>query len=205
MLPSSETLRRFTTGERWIHFTLAALMGICMVTAAMLYFDPISAFVGRRDLLATIHYAAGLLIPLPLIIGALRSRAFRRDSGQLNRFHPYDWQWLRSARARKAHEVEVGKFNAGQKLNSAFTLGAVMILFGTGLMLHYFALFTDDVRTGATFVHDFTAAAVVIVAGGHIWMAYGDPEARKGLRTGRVDLQWARRHHSLWAAEETDE
>lgn len=205
MPPSSDRLSRFSAGERWIHLTLAGLMGICIATAAMLYFDPISTFVGRRELLATIHYAAGLLIPVPIIVGAVRSRAFRRDAGRLNRFSPDDWRWLRSSRRRRSGELGVGKFNAGQKLNSAFTLGAVMVLFGTGLMLHYFALFTDDVRTGATFVHDFMAAAVVIVAGGHIWMAYGDPEARKGLQSGTVDPDWARREHSLWAAEELDE
>ena len=70
-------------------------------------------------------------------------------------------------------------------------------------MLHYFALFSDDIRTGATFVHDLFAAAVVIVSGGHVWMALKDPEARRGLRTGYVTREWAEAEHALWAAELT--
>lgn len=202
MPPSPERLRRFSAGERAIHFALALLMGLCIVTAALLYVDPLSALVGRRDLVASVHFACGLLLPVPLLIGAWRSRSFRRDAGRLNRFHSRDWQWLRS-RDRRSGAIPVDKFNAGQKLNSAFVLGAVLVMFGTGLMLHYFALFADDIRTGATFVHDMFAAAVVIISGGHVWMAYRDPEARKGLRTGTVDATWARYEHSLWAEEET--
>jgi formate dehydrogenase subunit gamma len=94
-----------------------------------------------------------------------------------------------------------GKFNAGQKLNSAFTLGAILVLLVTGLMLHWFDLFTDSLRTGATFVHDMTATAVAVVVAGHLWMAARDTEARRGMRTGEVSAAWAAREHALWAAE----
>ena len=97
--------------------------------------------------------------------------------------------------------IPSGKFNAGQKLNSAFVLGSVLVLFATGLMLHHFALFPDAIRTGATFVHDTFAAAVVVVSAGHLWMAAHDPEARRGLRTGFVTPGWAQREHALWAAQ----
>lgn len=40
---------------------------------------------------------------------------------------------------------------------------------------------------------------MVIVIAGHVWKAFGDPESRRGLRTGSVDAQWARREHPLWA------
>jgi formate dehydrogenase subunit gamma len=174
-------------------------MGICIVTAAMLYWGPLSTLVGRRETVETVHYASGLLLPLPLIIGALASRAFREDVRRLNRFLPGDGRWLRSSDRRRGG-FPSGKFNAGQKLNSAFVLAAVLILFATGLMLHYFSLFPDDISTGATFVHDAFAAAVVIVSAGHLWMAWQDPEARRGLRTGFVSRRWAEREHALWAA-----
>lgn len=195
-----DALRRFSQGERWIHFSLATLFGICMLTAAMLYFATLSTLVGHRDLVARIHFITGLLLPLPLLLGAFVSQPFREDVRRLNRFVPDDWNWLRS-RDRRTGRIPVGKFNAGQKLNSAFVAGAVLILFGTGLMLHFFGFFTDTVRTGATFVHDMQAAAVAVVAAGHMWMAWMDPGARGGLRTGFVDRRWADAEHGAWAAE----
>jgi formate dehydrogenase subunit gamma len=182
-----------------MHASFGTLMGICIVTAAMLYWGPLSTLVGRREQVETIHYTSGLLLPLPLIIGALASRAFREDVRRLNRFLPGDGRWLRSSQ-RRSGAFPSGKFNAGQKLNAAFVLAAVIILFATGLMLHYFSLFPDDISTGATFVHDAFAAAVVIVSAGHLWMAWQDPEARRGLRTGFVPRGWAEREHALWAA-----
>jgi formate dehydrogenase subunit gamma len=199
MPPSPDRIHRFSPGERWIHASLGTLMGICIVTAAMLYWGPLSTLVGRRETVETVHYTSGLLLPLPLIIGSAASRAFREDVRRLNRFLPGDGRWLRSS-GRRGGGFPSGKFNAGQKLNSAFVLSAVLILFATGLMLHYFSLFPDDISTGATFVHDAFAAAVVIVSAGHLWMAWQDPEARRGLRTGFVSRGWAEREHALWAA-----
>jgi formate dehydrogenase subunit gamma len=196
---SPDRIRRFSQGERWIHLAFGSLIGVCILTAAMLYWGPLSTLVGRRNLVATVHFIAGLLLPLPLVIGALASRAFRADVRRLNRFLPGDVPWLRSSR-RRSGAFPSGKFNAGQKLNSAFTLGALLVLLATGLMLNYFSLFPDDISTGATFVHDVFAAAVVVVAAGHLWMAWQDPEARRGLRTGWVSRRWAEREHALWAA-----
>jgi formate dehydrogenase subunit gamma len=68
-------------------------------------------------------------------------------------------------------------------------------------MLRYFGLFADSTRTGATFVHDATALAVIVVTLGHISFAWADPEARVGLRTGSVSAVWANHEHPLWAAE----
>ena len=197
---SPERLPRFTPGQRWIHAGVSLFTGVCILTAAMLYFGPISTLVGRRDLVETVHYSSGLLIPVPLLAGLAFSADFRADVRRLNRFLPGDWAWLRSPH-RRSGRFPSGKFNAGQKLNSAFSLGAIGILLVTGLMLHYFSLFGDSIRTGATFVHDLTAAALAVVAAGHVWMALNDPEARRGLRTGTVTREWAEAEHALWAAE----
>jgi formate dehydrogenase subunit gamma len=195
--PPSEDLRRFTAGERWLHLTFGTLMGVLMVTAALLYVDPLSQLVGRRALLAQIHFWSGLFLPLPLMVAMLLSQAFRSDANRLNRFLPHDWVWLRRA-VRGDTSGPSGKFNAGQKLNSAFVFGATIVMFVTGLMLHFFEPLPDNVRTGATFVHDMFALAVMVMGAGHIWMAWSDPEARLGLRSGFVSRGWVRRKHPLW-------
>ncbi|MEU9027503.1 cytochrome b/b6 domain-containing protein [Streptomyces sp. NPDC048383] len=189
-------VRRFGRAERWVHRLTAALMGVCVVSAGCLYLPPLAELVGRRHPVVTVHEWSGLLLPLPLL-GGLASRAFRTDLRFLNRFGPHDRVWLRSALRRRGPRP-AGKFNAGQKLYAAWLAGAVLVMLGTGLLMWFTGLAPLAVRTGATFVHDWLALAVGIVLAGHIGKAPGDPEARRGLRTGYVARWWAEHEHPLW-------
>ncbi len=194
-----DQLARFTRSERWVHWATAALFGGCLLTAACLYVPQLSELVGRRRLIATAHLWTGLLLPAPMVLGWAFA-AYRADVRRLNRFNRADWLWLRS-RDRRGGRVPVGKFNAGQKLNAAFTAGAILVMLGTGLLMWFPSLVGVQYRTGATFVHDWLAAGIVVVLIGHVWMAARDPMARQGMRTGRVSEGWARREHGQWAAE----
>ncbi|WP_179203381.1 cytochrome b/b6 domain-containing protein, partial [Streptomyces griseiscabiei] len=90
------------------------------------------------------------------------------------------------------------KFNAGQKLYASWIAGATLVMLATGLMMWFTHLTPLMWRTSATFVHDWLALTIGIVLAGHIGMALGDPEARRGLRTGSVSKEWADREHPLW-------
>lgn len=195
-------LTRFSRGERWTHRTTAILTMVLIATAAALYIPDISAIVGNRPILRNVHIISGLLLPIP-IIAAVFLKAFRSDASTLNRFTANDWKWLRS-RQRRSGSIPVGKFNAGQKLNAAFTLGSIIIMFITGLIMWQNSFFTDDIRTGATFVHDWLTFAIVAVVAGHTWMAMNDAEARRSMRTGTASVRWAQREHSEWAEEELE-
>jgi formate dehydrogenase subunit gamma len=195
-------LLRFTTGERLVHRTIAVLVGVLVVTGALLFIPDLSGVVGNRPLVRLVHEVAGFALPVPLL-AALLSRAFRDDAGRLNRFRPSDWRWLRD-RNRRSGRIAVGKFNAGQKLNAAFTLGALILMLATGTLMFFSSAFPDVLRTGATFVHDWLALALVVVVTGHVYMAFNDATARLGMRSGYVPEPWARREHGLWAAELLD-
>ncbi|MBA2946463.1 cytochrome b/b6 domain-containing protein [Streptomyces himalayensis] len=192
-------VRRFTRAERWVHRTTAALMSVCVATAASLYVPQLAELVGRRALVVILHEWSGLLLPVPALAG-LASRAFRADLRLLNRFGPHDRRWLRAVvrRDRRPESRPAGKFNAGQKTYAAWTAGAVLVMLGTGLLMWFTHLTPLVWRTGATFVHDWLALTIGIVLAGHIGMALADPEARRGLRTGSVDREWAKREHPLW-------
>jgi formate dehydrogenase subunit gamma len=192
-----DPVRRFTRVQRWVHWAVALLMGICLLTAATLYFGPFAVAIGRRHLIATIHLYAGLALPVPVLAGLL-SGAFRADLRLLNRFDAADWVWLRR-RDRRQGRVPIGKFNPGQKVNAAFVGGAILVMVGTGVVLGWPNPWPQQSRQGATFVHDWLAAAIVVMTAGHIVFALRDPEARLGLRTGFVSLDWARREHPSWA------
>lgn len=203
--PRPDELRRFTTAERWVHRTTAVMMTVAIITAAFLYLPQLAELVGRRRLLVTVHEWSGVLLPLPLAVG-LGFRSVRADLRRLNRFRPEDrgWAW-RAVRHGTRHAGPAGKFNAGQKLYAAFVAGATLVMVGTGLILWFPHLAALDVRTGATFVHDWLALVIGVLVLGHLRMALKDPEARHGMRTGRVGRAWARREHVLWEREEREE
>jgi len=197
MSPPAE-LPRFGPASRGVHRATAALVGVCVLTAAVLYLEPLAVLVGRRALVVQLHVLAGLALPVPALAGWL-SAAYRTDLRELNRFFPVDAEWLRR-RDRRAADLPVGKFNAGQKLNAALTAGGVLVLLGTGIVMAYGRGWPLGLRIGATFVHDWAAAALFLLVLGHLWYASRDEDARRGMRVGTVPVGWARREHAAWAA-----
>jgi formate dehydrogenase subunit gamma len=145
-----------------------------------------------------VHVWSGLALPVPALLGVL-SRATRADFRLLNRFSRTDREWLRRRDRRRAG-LPVGKFNAGQKLNAALSTGGGLIMLGTGVILAYGRRWPLDLRIGATFVHDWVAAAIALLVLGHLYFASRDEDARRGMRTGSVPLGWALREHPAWAA-----
>ena len=199
------TLPRFDRTERWLHWANATLVGVLVATGTALYWGDLASLVGRRAMLKEIHVIAGLCLPIPFLLAlpGRRGRALRRDIGALNRFSPDDFRWLRSRGADRS--VRLGKFNPGQKLNSAFVAAALVTMLATGLVLKFFSPFPLAWRTGATFVHDWTALALGLAITGHILLAVGDPEALRGMVTGRVSAAWARRKRPRWYDEVSGE
>ncbi|MDP9432431.1 MAG: cytochrome b/b6 domain-containing protein [Actinomycetota bacterium] len=192
-------LRRFNPAERWVHRGFAVLMTVDMLTALALYSSTLSNTIGQRGLVRAIHVYVGLALPLPLLLGTLSS-AYRSDARRLNRFTADDWRWL-NPRERRRAPVSTGKFNAGQKLNTALTAGATAVLLGTGLVMYLRQATPLDWRIGATFVHGWTAFSLTALVLGHIVLATLDAGARGGLRTGFVTRTWAARHHGEWLRE----
>ncbi len=190
---------RFTRAERLVHRATAGLMLLCAGAAACLYFSPLAQLVGRRHLVVVIHEWSGILLPAPFLLG-LASSAFRADLRRLNRLAQYDKEWLRAVRKgwTSPDRRPAGKFNAGQKIYAGWMAGTVPIMMFTGLLMWFGGLLPVISRTSAIFVHDVAALAIALVVLGHIRMAYRDPQARRGMRTGYVEPAWARRHHSRW-------
>ena len=192
---------RFDATERWLHWATAALVGVLVTTGAVLYWGELSSLFGRRTFFKQVHVIAGLGLPLPFLLAlpGRRGRALRRDIGVLNRFSADDIRWLRSRGGDRT--VRLGKFNPGQKLNAAFVGAALVTLFATGLVLRFFSPFPLAWRTGATFVHDWTALALALAVTGHVWLAFADPDALRGMVSGKVPAWWARQNRPRWYEE----
>jgi formate dehydrogenase subunit gamma len=195
-------ISRFTRAERALHWATGLAVLTCAVTGFVLYVGWPPALIGRRTLLRDVHVIAGVLMPVPLVLAyAGRWRApVRADVRRLARWTRADRRWLLS-RGRDATD-EVGKFNAGQKANAAFVAGMIPIMLATGVIMRWYDPLGVDIayRTGATFVHDWTAIATWVIVAGHIVFALSDRMSLRGMVTGRVARFWAADRHPRWAA-----
>lgn len=199
-------LERFDAVERIVHWVSAALFGILIFTGAALYIEPLGSLIGRRALVQDIHVYSGIALPAPMVI-ALTGRwgkAFRADVKRLNRWTDDDRRWIATllwggpGRIRRLADLNIGKFNPGQKLNAAFVTGAGLVMLATGVIMRWYHPYPLGWRTGATFVHDWFAVAIGLVVLGHMGMALRDPDAMGSMFKGRINSQWASRHAPAW-------
>jgi formate dehydrogenase subunit gamma len=199
--PEEPPILRFDRVERIAHWVNAVLFGVVMLTGSVLYIGELSVLVGNRPTVRFLHVYGGLAIPIALVVALLPrwGRALRKDMTRLNRWIPDDRRWLRSF--GRARDLDLDKFNAGQKLNAAFVLGATVVMVGTGIIMRWFEPFSLDTRTGATFVHDWFALFIWLSVLGHIWFAFADPEALRAMLSGTVSARWAKRKRPRWYAE----
>ena len=195
-------LLRFARPVRWVHGVTGVLVLVCLATALVLYTSSLAVLVGHRGVVEQVHVWCGFALPVPLLAG-LAWPSYRADLRRLDRFTTADRRWLRS-RTRRDGRIPVGKFNAGQKLNGALSAGAIAVLLLSGALMYWTGLVSLTLRTGATFVHDWTAFGLGLLVLGHLSFALRDPVAMRGIRTGRVPADWAEREHGAWAAELDD-
>ncbi len=200
---------RFDRIERMLHWVNATLFAVLVLTGAALYFTPLMALVGRRLLVEEIHLGAGLALPVPFLVAVAGrwGRGLRRDLSRLNRWTEPDRRWFRalpqprSVRRHTRAALRLGKFNAGQKLNAAFTAGGGLVMLASGCMLHWFTPFPLSWRAGATFVHNWLALVFFLVIIGHVSLALRDREALWSMVRGRISRAWARTHAPAWLDE----
>lgn len=189
---------RFDRTERWLHWANAMLFLVLLATGMTLYVGPLSALVGRRVLVKDVHVISGLLLPVPLLLayaGPWRA-GLRRDVRRFARWSRDDERWLTSLGRRGS--ARMGKFNAGQKLNAIFVAGCIPLMLATGSIMRWFDPFPLAWRTGATFVHDWLALALLAVVTGHVAFALASPVALRSMRRGTMPADHVAQHHPRW-------
>jgi formate dehydrogenase subunit gamma len=189
---------RFDALTRIVHWVTTALTAALVGTGTVLYVGQLSAVVGRRALLARIHVWSGILLLVPLVAGVAlrqRGRGLRSDVVELGRWSDGDRRWLR----RRTRIAPSGKFNGGQKLAAALFAGLFAMQLVTGSLMHWNQPFSDEWRTGATFVHDWAYLALLVLIAGHIRYALREPDLLRAMRTGSVTRSWAERERPAWA------
>jgi formate dehydrogenase subunit gamma len=94
-------------------------------------------------------------------------------------------------------------------MNLAVTLGLLLVLGVSGVLLWLGERDTTYRFAGSVHVHDLATLAITFLICGHLYLALVHPitsAALSGMTNGSVDREWARRHHGKWVeAEEAEE
>lgn len=203
---SGQTIERFTGFERFVHWLTATSFIVLGLTGLNIRFGrgvlmPLigeDAFASVSQLGKTVHnftsfaYIAGIVLMLLIWIG--HNLPAKGDGA---------WIGAGGGIFKKGVHPPAGKFNAGQKL----IFWAVILLGGaisvTGLLMMFPFTFAD--MSGmqlATFLHSVLAIILIGVIFAHIYIGtIGMQGAFDAMGTGKVDVNWAKEHHSRWVDE----
>ena len=96
------------------------------------------------------------------------------------------------------------RFNAGQKMIFwSVTLGGLALSVSGLLMLFPFSVLNIEGMQIAQYVHATVGMVLIAIIIAHIYIgSLGMEGAYDAMGSGKVDLAWARAHHSLWVEEE---
>ncbi len=187
----TETLSRFRTWERVLHYSLLVLFLAQAVTGLFTFAVPkvSSDTIGRVN---SFHLYAGclFLVNIVLVFGIWVRDAF---------FEKYDGEWLRRIGGYLGYkgELPAGRFNAGQKLYLWIVFLLSIFLGVIGLV----EIFSGDGNVRLVFhtLHVIAAFILVILVMVHVYMGVlVNPGTLRGIFEGFVSKSWAKKHHPLW-------
>jgi formate dehydrogenase subunit gamma len=190
-------VKRFTVSERAVHW-LTALAFFPLLISGLV--------VGRRGTFHDVMYAwhlasAGMLLGgVALIVVAGNRRALRGTARELSSLDVEDREWLGAIGARLfsgAPEPPAGRFNAGQKVNFVLVCILLAVLYVTGVDTILAGTHHNLIFGG----HKLATIALSVLVAGHLYMALVNRATRHALRgilTGEVDREWARKHYPRW-------
>jgi formate dehydrogenase subunit gamma len=201
-------VERFTRAERTLHWSFALLFLILLLSGLGLNLGPgQNPVLDRRELMRTIHLDAALgLAGLLLLVAAGSPGTLSRLRRDVEWFDRDDARWLLRvwvpARIRRRPLPPQGRYNAGQKLNTVLTAAATVGLTVTGALMWGGGHLPTSLSESADTWHLLLMKAMYPLVAGHLVIALLLPSTRGALRgivTGRVRLDFARRRHARWA------
>ena len=194
-------VRRFSRTERTLHWANALGFFFLLATGLILYLPSLAVLVGRRPLIQELHFWSGVawvcLLAAIVVLGDRRGIA--RLAREVDRFDRDDFRWLLGRRP-----APQGRFNAGQKLNTALTAAFTVLFLVSGLLLWFGERDTRFRFASTVVLHDGLMYVALVLLLGHLYLAVIHPATRhalRGITLGTVDEDWAARHHAKWRPE----
>jgi formate dehydrogenase subunit gamma len=193
--------RRFSRTARTLHWANAVFFLFLLGSGLVLYLPSLAILVGRRPIVQSLHFWSGIawVCVLALIAVLGDRRGLRELAREIDRFDADDVRWLLGRRP-----APQGRFNAGQKLNTALTAAFVVLFFVSGLLLWFGERDTRLRFASTVLLHDGLLYASVALLVGHLYLAVIHPTTRhalRGITLGTVKEEWADTHHPKWKPE----
>ena len=194
---------RFNRTQRTVHWLHSLSFLVLLGTGLSLYLPPLASIVGNRLLLRQIHIEAAIIFIFgPIIVTRLGNwGSVKEDIRQTDLWEKSDFQWLRRMGRKSKPVLGIGRFNAGQKLNSIFTIVTGTLFLTTGVIMWQNPRFPQWFVENAIFLHDALTWLVLVVWLGHFYFSAFHPVTRESLRgmtLGWVKGDWAEKHHRKW-------
>jgi formate dehydrogenase subunit gamma len=198
-------VRRFSSAEQSLHWLLAASFLVMLATGLILYLPSLAQVAADRQLWKSIHLGAALAFWVgTFLIVTSAPGGLGTTARELDRFDADDKRWLAWSVSRRGPEPPQGRFNAGQKLNTAIIAGLMVVFTISGTLMYLQEVDAGFRGTSAILVHDIAMYVAVPLVLGHLYLAVVNPSTRHSLRgmvLGTVRRDWARRHHPKWERE----
>ena len=198
-------MRRFSPAEQSLHWLLAASFLVMLATGLILYLPSLAQVAADRQLWKSIHLGAALAFWVgTFLILTSAPGGLGTTARELDRFDADDKRWLAWSVSRRGPEPPQGRFNAGQKLNTAIIAGLMVVFTISGTLMYLQEVDAGFRGTSAILVHDIAMYVAVPLVLGHLYLAVVNPSTRHSLRgmvLGTVRRDWARRHHPKWERE----
>jgi len=190
-------VKRFSRTERALHWSHAAGFLVMLATGLILYLPVLSELITRRRLVKDVHLLAAVawMIALALVILVGNRRRLAEAWREVETIDRDDRRWLRGANAPQ------GRFNAGQKVNTILTVAFAILFAVSGALLWIGEHDHRFILDGTGTVHDTLTLVSLVLVVGHLYLAVIHPSTRhalRGITTGEVREDWARKHHRKW-------
>jgi formate dehydrogenase subunit gamma len=207
---SGNTILRFNTFERFVHWLTAVTFIILGITGLNITFGRslLLPWMGPEAFSAWSEWAkyAHNYLSFAFTVGVVLM--FLMWIGE-NFPTAADGEWLKQAgglfdKEDKTHPP-AWRFNAGQKILYWLVIlaSAAMIISGFMLMFPFYGGLTVGNMELAEVFHGAVGVLFVALILAHIYLGtLGMQGAFDAMGTGNVDVNWAKEHHSLWAEEE---
>ena len=199
--PSGRPVVRYSLFERVLHWFVAVTFIYLMLSGLALGYPRMAwlyDLLGGGQTVRFLHPIVGVAFTVGIVVMMivwLKGMLFDRT----------DRQWVRSlpSYAREGHvDVDVGRWNAGQKGYYWFAILTGVLLLLTGIPLWFPEAFTSGLILPSRLVHH---ALFLLTVGGfilHVYMSTAMfPGTFRGMTSGEVERGWAAFHHPRWFRE----